>query len=80
MAASDTDWFDELFAQDELFPASDCKNKLTETVRSETTDTMDLDVFLECSSSGSSDASTKKKQESLGHGLDDLVFADFGNW
>eukprot|EP00930_Biecheleria_cincta_P100876 TRINITY_DN924_c0_g1_i2.p1 TRINITY_DN924_c0_g1~~TRINITY_DN924_c0_g1_i2.p1 ORF type:complete len:312 (+),score=64.87 TRINITY_DN924_c0_g1_i2:117-1052(+) len=80
IAASDTDWFDELFAQDGFVPAPVCVNELTAGEDS-ATGTKDRDNFLNmCSSSGPAVVATEKKQDLLGHGLDDLVFADFGNW
>lgn len=79
--AVDTDWFDELFAQDSFVSAPACVNKSATPLQSETTEAMDLDDFLNmCSSSGPPNEATKKKQDCLGHGLDDLIFEDFGNW
>jgi len=81
IAASDTDWFDELFAQQDFLPAPVYTSGLTAGEQSATTDTMDLDHFLNmCSSSGPAAVAIDKKQDLLGHGLDDPVFADFGKW
>eukprot|EP00930_Biecheleria_cincta_P100877 TRINITY_DN924_c0_g2_i1.p1 TRINITY_DN924_c0_g2~~TRINITY_DN924_c0_g2_i1.p1 ORF type:complete len:271 (+),score=60.85 TRINITY_DN924_c0_g2_i1:89-901(+) len=78
-AASGADWFDDFLAQDSFVPAPACVNKSAAPVQSETAEAMDLDDFLNmCSGSGPPHAATKKKQACLGHGLDDLIFEDFG--
>jgi len=81
IAASDTDWFDELFAQQDLLPAPVHTSELRAGEQSATTDAMDLDTFLHmCSSSEPAAVVADKRQDLLSHGLDDPVFADFGNW
>lgn len=81
IAASDTDWFDELFAQQDFPPAPVYKSELKAREQPATTHTTDLDDFLNmCSSPGPTAVAIDRKKDVLGHGLDDPIFADFGNW
>lgn len=81
VTVSDTDWFDRLFASNEVLPEQPA-DKVPFGKGHASPSEVDLDVFLDMCNSLPATAVDVTKQSSsrVSDGLDDEIFEDFGKW